>query len=405
MLFRSVSQSRYYEDVAPANAVQVVFRFEISGIGTTEFTAFELSHISNVDTISANSVTAGAILAGSVNSDKIAANAITSDKIFAGAITADKIQAGAITTDKLDALAVTAAKIAANAISADKIQANAIIASKLAVGDFTNLVPDSNLEDPNCWTNTSGWIFGTSGSAFRSQNWAYLDLSNQTSTYLWSKPWSVEAGESYFVSAQARANASGDTIYLRIALSWLDSSNNTLGAIQLIPNPTANPIPSTATTYETSGVAPYGAVRAMLGYVVAANSTGRVFVGSPVSRLKNNGKLIVDGAIKASHMSANSVTAGVISAGAIDAAALFVDGVITAAKLNVNQLSAISANLGSITAGSLNIGTAGGDQFIVQANGKATLRSGTTGARMVLSNNRLDVYDASGTLRVRIGEL
>lgn len=71
------------------------------------------------------------------------------------------------------------------------------------------------------------------------------------------------------------------------------------------------------------------------------------------------------------------------------------------ASLKVLSLSAISANLGSITAGSLNIN----DKFIVAKDGTTTIQSGTTGARTVITEEVIKVYDSTGTLRVRIGDL
>lgn len=58
---------------------------------------------------------------------------------------------------------------------------------------------------------------------------------------------------------------------------------------------------------------------------------------------------------------------------------------ISADKIVANTLSAISANLGAITAGSL---SGPNNRFVID-----------------LANNRLDVYDTSGTLRVRIGDI
>lgn len=74
---------------------------------------------------------------------------------------------------------------------------------------------------------------------------------------------------------------------------------------------------------------------------------------------------------------------------------------ITSGKLNVAQLSAISADMGSINAGSLNIN----NKFIVDPSGSTTIQSGTSGARLVMQNNVIKVYDASGVLRVKIGDL
>ena len=70
-------------------------------------------------------------------------------------------------------------------------------------------------------------------------------------------------------------------------------------------------------------------------------------------------------------------------------------------NLKVGSLSAISANLGTITAGSLNINNA----FIVDSSGNTTIRNATTGARLLIQNNVIKVYDSSGVLRVQIGDL
>lgn len=79
-----------------------------------------------------------------------------------------------------------------------------------------------------------------------------------------------------------------------------------------------------------------------------------------------------------------------------------VAGSVAADKIAVANLAAISANLGSVTAGSIDIG---GGKFAVDSAGNATIRSGTTGQRLEVTNNVIRVYDASGVLRVKIGDL
>ena len=74
---------------------------------------------------------------------------------------------------------------------------------------------------------------------------------------------------------------------------------------------------------------------------------------------------------------------------------------ITASNLSVSQLSAISANMGSITAGSLNINS----KFVVDSSGNTTIQNSPTGARLSIQNNVIKVYDSSGVLRVKIGDL
>jgi hypothetical protein len=85
-------------------------------------------------------------------------------------------------------------------------------------------------------------------------------------------------------------------------------------------------------------------------------------------------------------------------AGSISALALSV-GAVKATAIDVAYLSAISAQLGSILGGSLNIN----NRFMVAADGTVTIVSAASGARLVITNSRLEVYDASNVLRVRLG--
>ena len=105
-------------------------------------------------------------------------------------------------------------------------------------------------------------------------------------------------------------------------------------------------------------------VRFVLYVLPNGYASNRVVFSGPVLRRKSGGELIVDGAISAvkisansvgtNHLVANAVTAGIIAAGAVSAAAIQ-SGAVTADKINVNNLAAISANLGSIQVGSANI--------------------------------------------------
>lgn len=85
---------------------------------------------------------------------------------------------------------------------------------------------------------------------------------------------------------------------------------------------------------------------------------------------------------------ANTITAAAIQAGAVKASAIDVD-----------YLSAISAFLGDILGGSLNIN----NRFMVDASGTVTIMNAASGARLVITNTLLQVFDASNVLRVRLG--
>ena len=117
---------------------------------------------------------------------------------------------------------------------------------------------------------------------------------------------------------------------------------------------------------------------------------------------------INDNSISTPKLKANAVTTAKLAAGAVTAneiaanaiiAAKIQAGAVSADKINVTKLDAISADLGSITAGSLNIN----NRFIVDASGTLTVSNASTGARLVITNSLLQVFDASDVLRVRLG--
>jgi hypothetical protein len=72
-------------------------------------------------------------------------------------------------------------------------------------------------------------------------------------------------------------------------------------------------------------------------------------------------------------------------------------------SLKVGSLQAISTNTGSLTVTGT-FASANGN-FSVDVNGVTTIRSATSGARMEISNDVIKVYDSTGTLRVKLGNL
>lgn len=111
-------------------------------------------------------------------------------------------------------------------------------------------------------------------------------------------------------------------------------------------------------------------------------------------------------------------------------------GLVGAAKISVNELSAINANLGTVTSGTFKTDAVSGERVELSsvgnyplwigngtkndANGtlyynKATdklvfkgqldVKSATSGARTEIKETVIKVYDATGTLRVKIGDL
>lgn len=118
-----------------------------------------------------------------------------------------------------------------------------------------------------------------------------------------------------------------------------------------------------------------------------------------------NGKAIVDrlnaGDIHGDKITANTLNANRLKAGSVTAREIGANSV-TADKMNVANLSAISADMGSIRAGNMNIGNG---RFIVDNSGQVSMSATTGNVGMKISNDRIDVYDEQGVLRVRLGKL
>ena len=125
------------------------------------------------------------------------------------------------------------------------------------------------------------------------------------------------------------------------------------------------------------------------GTITASEIAAGTITGSKIATNTLTATNIAAGAINASELNANAVTADKISAGAVVTdkiaasaivASKIASGTITADKLNVSELSAITAQIG-------------------------TFSSAASGARLVLEDDRIVVYDSSNVVRVKIGNL
>lgn len=350
--------------------------------------------------ILAGSVSTASLAANAVIADKIAANAVTTAKIAANAVTANEILAGSITAGKIAANAVTAGAIEAGAITSDKIQANAILASKIFVTDQNNLVVEGDFSENGVnWNKQGGGVFSVLDIASTNISKYMMRITADPNTNTGfsgaiSKLFNVVSGRDYHLGANIFSNGAHSSLF---RMNWYDANRNYIGAFVASANQNYG-WGYVNRNITAPATAAYGAVAL---YFENSNAPGTYIQwANVVARPAASAELIVDGAITATKLTTNSVTAGVIAAGAVNAAAIEA-GAVTANKINVNNLSAISANLGTITGGSININ----NNFIVRTDGTAVIRSGTTGERLVIESNRISVYDSSGTLRVRMGEL
>ena len=148
------------------------------------------------------------------------------------------------------------------------------------------------------------------------------------------------------------------------------------------------------------------AVNAITATKLAANSV----TTEKIEALAVTAERVAANAITAGKIAVDAVTAGVIAAGAITSDKLAANsviagkiaaGAVSASNISTTNLSSINSNLGAITGGSINIAS----KFIVDGAGNTTIQSGTSGARTLITNEVIKVFDASGVLRIHIGNL
>ncbi|OHZ36142.1 phage tail protein [Agrobacterium vitis] len=264
----------------------------------------------------------GNIVAGSVQADSLAVNSVIASKISAGAITTPAIAAGAVIGTSIAALTITGTNIAADTIGTDKLAANSVTAKQLVLTDFTNLVPDNQMQDfGTSWTgvNWQSWTDPyVGGMASRSQaRYPYVAGRTGYSEELLGKRFSVQAGAQYRVMGTALCPSGNYSPLLRI--KWLNSAGGEISIFDFVAGDRSAGVVTTAVNL----TAPSGAVQAvMAAYGWRPSTTGDVYVGGFVVNKRNAADLIVDGGI-------------------------------TANQLSVNSLSAITANLGTVTAGEI----------------------------------------------------
>ncbi len=327
---------------------------------------------SSTGNLNANTVTATNIVAGTITTTQIAANTIVAGNIAAGTITttqiaantivAGNIAANTITAGQIAANTITAGQIAAGTITATQIAANAITASKLLITNSYNMIGDADLWDASYWTNVSGWTINTSDSTVvTSMNlrsaWKSVvgnGTTSQSSEAIYSSLMTVESGKS-FRFASRFAVITGFTGRLTLVAYWY-KRDGTTSASTPSNGFTGTDYRSVAAGAEilqtalVNAVAPSDAyyVRwaAVIEWSTTLNNAGRCYVGLPQTNRMNDGELVVDGAITAAKIAANTITAGQIAAGTITAtqiasgtitAGLIAAGSITASKLLITS--------------------------------------------------------------------
>ena len=257
-----------------------------------------------------------------VSGELVVDGAITTLKLAAGSVATDRLQAGSVTSTVLAAGAVTADRIQAGAVSAAAIASGAITASKIAIGDATNLFPDFDMLDTGFYNSTVSWGLFTSTSVSIGDRAAGLNADGTLFTS-WCP---VEAGIDIRVggvtyNGTAAANRTG-TLFIEFG-NIDEGVVTTTRAVQIQTRTN-----STSTARTDVDITLASNENRFRFYLVRSGGTSgsTVRMGALKVLKRARGELIVDGAITANKLAANSVTAGKIQAGAITASKLSVRG-------------------------------------------------------------------------------
>ncbi|MFJ2279216.1 hypothetical protein ACIOEZ_34270 [Streptomyces sp. NPDC087866] len=323
-----------------------------------------------------DAVTQAKVAVGAIGTTEITDNAITTPKIVAGAVqtaqldaeavNASKIAAGAVTTVKLAALAVTANELAANAVTASKILAGSVSAQALTIGVAQSIVTKltDTMADSSTWARVgeSGTYATVTGVTDAVAGSTVMQVSG-TASMERTENIPYDAAALYRVTVRLRtttAPTSGSaTVYLGVSGIAADGTTrvNVTGANAI----TSQHYITLSNTAITAGTA----WTTVTGYLQGTAATGTAVTSAdprspgkahtnvryirPLLRLLNgatggvmqvdqvtvetvptgvvNAVNIVDGAVTADALSANSVTTVKLAAGSVDATALKADAI------------------------------------------------------------------------------
>lgn len=395
------------------------------------------------------SATTGLIVTGditdaSITTQKIADGAVVTVKLGDASVVSTKLADSSVVTAKIGDLAVTTQKIGDASITKVKFGTNLSPVEKVAL---LPPLPDANY--PQGWVvllSTDNKLYRSTGTAWTAAV-PTADLTGQITE--------VQITDSAISTPKLAANA---VTAVKIAAATITSAEIAADTI-VAGNIAAAAIGATelATASVVAGKIAANAIVAADGVIAAAAIETAQIQNAAITNAKI-GNLAVDAAKIADASIVNAkiadlavtsakidnlaVTQAKIGALAVGAAQIadaaitnvkILDATIQGAKIaNATITGALLvagtitgdkiSSTTTITAGSLNdvavldgahltyrIYAGNADPalapFSVQKNGTVTIRNATTGARLEVMNNVIKVFDAGGTLRVKLGDL
>ena len=228
-----------------------------------------------------------------------------------GAVTADQIKSGTITADSGVIASLDASKITVGEMDGKLIKANSILADRLVVGDFENYatvdpVLKTNVSHSSYKTETVGDYASAIGSG------SYFMFRNPSN----SVPF--ELGDKLRVTFDAKSSNTSNQNVTAQLWTYL-GLNGSGGGAAYFPG-TSTTITPTEKRYEMF-IEVTSDISAAKSWIVGLSQAGskNVLLRNITVRRMAKGELIVDGAILANHIHADSVEARHIKANAVTA--------------------------------------------------------------------------------------
>ena len=262
---------------------------------------------------------------------KFAKHDITANSVLVpSSVGAVLIADGAVSADKLAASSVTADKVVAQAITGDKIASNTVTTKNLVVSNFSNVIENGGFEtgDLTGWSIWSGSFRVARADA--AHGGSFVLTGGRTARLgANSAAFSVSEGESYMLSLWARVGSHAGDLKGTFSLEGTPKGgkNTRLGE-------TSVPVNGWVwTQYATKVTVPagYDSLHVNLDFAAApSGQSENVQVDDVQVTRMADARLIVDGSVSTSKLTA---------------------GAVTAAKVNVADLSAALIRAGKLLAG------------------------------------------------------
>lgn len=170
---------------------------------------------------------------------------------------------------------------------------------------------------------------------------------------------------------------------------------------------TADKLSSGAVTADKLGTGSVGSVAIANGAVIAEHVAANAITSAKIQANAITADKINAGAITSEKIQADAITADKLAVNSVNAEAIQAGsiigqhisaGAVTTRELAVDSVDAQNIKSGSVTADKMNVNSLSAITATI-----GTLRTATSGARMEIKDNLIQIYDASNRLRVKMG--